>query len=279
MEAVIKTKKLSLYRTEHIFPFYREIVSEDCAVSVIKEAETSGRKVYFLGNGSNTFFQNKIVRSAIVKNRLDKKIESLGDGCYYISSSVLVSEVLKFCLKLDLDCFYFLASVPAEVGGALAMNAGQGLAFGGLSIMDYVEEVRYIKDGVILEKAPQQLNVSYRKTIFTGQNGMFILGATFRFPKAGPFEENPIKARIAWAKKSQDLSKPNCGTVFKLVNMRIFQQFRGLTLFGASYSKKTNNWIINESQNPLGIKILVLLVIVTHRIFFQKCETEIIRIK
>ena len=178
--------------------------------------------------------------------------------------------MLKYCYERQLDCFYFLASVPAEVGGAVAMNAGQGLAYGGASIMDFVAEVRYIKDGVIHVDKPVNLSVSYRKTIFTGQTDLFILDAVFVFPKCDPFDENPIKTRIEWAKKSQDLSKPNCGTVFKTVNMKILNRFRGLKMLGACYSRKTNNWITNESKNPLGIKILVYLVIFFHKGDFQK---------
>ena len=273
------TKKLSLYRTEHEVPFYREINSEAAALEAMEDAHRQNLDIFILGNGSNTFFENRVVRSAVLKNSLPRKIEPLEGQRVRISSSVLVSEVLKYCYEQQLDCFYFLASVPAEVGGALAMNAGQGLAYGGASIMDFVEEVRYIKDGTVHVDKPENLSVSYRRTIFTGQTDMFILDGVFVFPKCDPFVENPIKSRIEWAKKSQDLSKPNCGTVFKTVNMKILNRFRGLSLLGATYSRKTNNWIINESNSPLGIKTLLYLVIFFHKITFQKCETEIIRVK
>jgi UDP-N-acetylmuramate dehydrogenase len=275
----MNSKKLSLYRTEHEFPFYREITSEESALSSIDEAKKTGRKLYILGNGSNTFFQNKVICSAVLKNTLPRIIEPTDGLKFYISSSVLVSEVLKYCYSRNLDCFYYLASVPAEIGGALAMNAGEGLAKGGASIMNFVESVRFIRSGEICEEPPSRLNVSYRNTIFTGQTDMFILGATFTFPHVEKFDENPIKARIAWAKKYQDLSKPNCGSVFKTVHPKILNRFRGLKLFGATYSRKTGNWITNESKNPLGIKLLISLVILTHRLLFQKCETEVIRVK
>lgn len=273
------SRKLSLYRTQHLFLHYIEIASEEAAIAAMVEVSTQASDYYILGNGSNTFFASKNIQTMILKNSLPREIADLGGDEFYVSSSTLVSEVLKYCFANQRNCFYYLSSVPAEVGGALAMNAGQGLAYGGASIMDFVKEVRFIRDGEVCSEPPEKLSVSYRKTVFTGENNFFILGATFVFPKVDPFEENPIKARIAWAKASQDLSKPNCGTVFKTVNMKIFNRFRGLTLFGATYSKKTNNWIVNKSKSPLGIKCLIYLVIFCHKITFQKCETEVIRVR
>lgn len=273
------SRKLSLYRTQHEFLDYREILSKEEAISAMVEVSKQSYDYYILGNGSNTFFIRKNIQTLIIKNSLPREIVDLGGDEFYVSSSTLVSEVLKSCFANQRDCFYYLSSVPAEVGGALAMNAGQGLAYGGASIMDFVKEVRFVRDGEICLEPPGNLSISYRKTAFTGKNNFFILGATFIFPKVDSFEENPIKTRIAWAKASQDLSKPNCGTVFKTVNMKILNRFRGLSLFGATYSKKTNNWIINESINPFGIRILIFLVTFCHKILFQKCETEVIRIK
>jgi UDP-N-acetylmuramate dehydrogenase len=273
------SKKLSLYRTEHEFQDYNDILSEDQARDALHEAKNLGKPVYILGNGSNTLFTRKRVTTTVLKNSLPRNIDHLGGDKFYVSSSVLVSEVLKFCFSKNLACFYFLASVPAEVGGALAMNAGQGMAYGGESIMDFATEVRFIRDGKICVEPPDNLSVAYRNTIFTGQTNLFILGATFRFPTVDPFETNPIKERIAWAKKSQDLSKPNCGSVFKTVDMRILNRFRGWSIAGATFSKKTNNWITNASNSPFGINCLIGIVIFFHRLFFRKCETEVIRVK
>lgn len=273
------SRKLSLYRTQHKFSDYREISSEEAAIAAMVGVSTQASDYYILGNGSNTFFVRQNIQTIIFKNSLPREIVDLGGDEFYVSSSTLVSEVLKYCFTNQRNCFYFLSSVPAEVGGALAMNAGQGLAFGGASIMDFVKEVRFVSKGEICSEPPDNLSISYRKTAFTGKNNFFILGATFIFPKVDSFEENPIKVRIAWAKASQDLSKPNCGTVFKTVNMKILNRFRGLSVLGATYSKKTNNWITNESTNPLGIRILIFLVTFFHKILFLKCETEVIRIK
>lgn len=274
-----KSKKCSLYRTEHCFEEYHTIDSEEKALGTLQRLSSADSPLYILGNGSNTLFTKKKVKSVILKNALPRKIEQVGAGEFYISSSMLVSEVLKYCFSQGRDCFYYLASVPAEIGGALAMNAGQGLAKGGESIMDFVKEVRYIQNGKIIIEPPSALSVSYRKTIFTDQERLFILGATFKFPNGKIFKSNPIKERISWAKEKQDLGKPNCGSVFKIVDMRILNRFRGLSICGATFSKKTNNWIINSSKSPFGINCLIRIVILFHKIFFRKCEVEVIRVK
>jgi len=271
--------KLSLYRTEHTFHQYREIGSATGALSAVRESDKSHSRIYILGNGSNTFFTRKHVRSVVLKNKLPREIKKVSEETYYVSSSNLVSEVLKYCHNHQLQSFYYLASVPAEIGGAIAMNAGEGPALRDSCIFNFIEKVRYIRDGKIIEESPDRLSVSYRKTIFTGSTNLFILGAYFRFPPSPPFEENPIRQRIEWAKSYQDNTKPNCGSVFKTANPKILDRFRGLRLFGASFSTKTYNWILNESKSPLGIKLLIALVMLAHRLLIQKCETEVIRVK
>lgn len=274
----MKSSKHSLYRTQNIFDTFIEVKSQDEVISALQLAKTMGKNAYCLGNGSNTLFINKHVKSLILKNKLPRQITQLSDDRFYISSSTLVSYVLKYCLNLNRECFYYLASVPAEIGGALAMNAGQGKLQGAASIMDFVESVHYIKDGNSLIESPAKLGISYRQTIFTGQSNMFILGATFKFPVGIFSHQNPIQERIEWAKQSQDLSKPNCGSVFKEADSRIMYRFRGISLLGASFSKKTDNWIVNKSSNPRGINLLIFLVRMAHRCLRLKCAVEVIRV-
>ncbi|MED4600763.1 FAD-binding protein [Paenibacillus validus] len=277
----IKSDSLSKYKTSHYFENYGEIKSLDDYQYYIEWARQNNKKVYILGNGSNTLFTRKNIKSLVLKNSLPEEIKCISkeDNLYYISSRVMMNQVLSFCYKNSLESFYFLSSVPATIGGALAMNAGEGKKIN-KSIYDYVESVTYIdSDHSIKEINRRDMIIDYRKTMFTGCHDKLIVGAIFRFPKNDFGEGNPIKDRLKWSKAYQDNIAPNCGSVFLQGNYYIFKLLRGLKIGKTQYSSKTTNWINNKSSGPLPILILIFITRLIHFIFFSKCKIELISVK
>jgi len=61
--------------------------------------------------------------------------------------------------------------------------------------------------------------------------------------------------------------------------MRIMGRLRGLRLLGASYSAKTNNWILNRSDSSRGIVALLTLARLCHWLSRRTCRIEYIRIR
>ena len=104
-------------------------------------------------------------------------------------------EVLRFCHRESLESFYYLSSVPATIGGAVAMNAGRGRKSGG-SIYDFVRRVRYydLEAREVREISGAEAVKGYRSTIFTGATSKVVLEVGFEF-RPGVFAENPIEAR------------------------------------------------------------------------------------
>jgi UDP-N-acetylmuramate dehydrogenase len=274
----IETNRLSLYRTKNLFLRYFEIKVASQYKDLILLARELHLPLLFLGNGSNTFFSQSRIESIVVKNCLPKEIRHLEGDRFLVSSSVLVSEVLKYCFNSGRDSFYYLASVPAEVGGALAMNAGQG-RHKNQSILDWVEEIHFVDQDGEHVATPLGVRTSYRRTMFTGQTNFLITGAVFRFPERDFAGTNPIKERVAWAKDNQDLANPNCGSTFKQCDHRIMYRLRGTGFAGARFSAKTDNWMTNRSQSPRGIRWLLRLARALHIVFFRKCVLEIIVVK
>ncbi|NEO67265.1 MAG: FAD-binding protein, partial [Moorea sp. SIO4G2] len=138
----LSDRNLSYYRTEHYFARYAEFASLEDYKAYYQWSKKQGVKLYILGNGSNTLYQKQKVKSLILKNKLPKKIEALSANRFEVSSTVLVLELLKACVDNSLDSFYYLASVPATIGGALAMNAGRGRKHN-ITIYDFVESVSF----------------------------------------------------------------------------------------------------------------------------------------
>ena len=117
---------MSRFRTRHTVDFYADITSADDAIEAFAFAKNFNLKPFVLGAGSNVFFKNKKIKSFVLKNAVEQKIEYLGNDKFEVTSSVMMLDLLKFLYKDNRDASYYLASAPCEVGGAIAMNAGTG---------------------------------------------------------------------------------------------------------------------------------------------------------
>jgi len=271
-------KNLSFYRTLHHFQRYGEFTSIEEFCKYCNWAKKNNINAYVLGNGSNTLFISKEIKTLVLKNRLRKEIKILSEYELEATSSVLVIDILKHCWEYSLDSFYYLSSVPATIGGALAMNAGRGKQHQ-LTIYDYVESVTFFdfESGAIQTLGKKEIVKGYRETIFTGIQSKLILSAKFKF-KPTRLEANPISERLKWSKEFQDYSAPNCGSVFKVSDSDLMKKLRGLKVGKASFSKKTNNWILNQSQDSKSILILIFIVKVIHLALRKKAKLELIAI-
>ena len=198
----IETNSLSTFHTRHKFLHYGEFTTVEEFLEYRRWASDRGIELYILGNGSNTLFASKKVRTLVLRNRLEKQIKFLDNYLVEVSSSLPSLELLRQCNKRHLDSFYYLASAPATVGGAIAMNAGRG-KFHNMSIFDFLESVSYVDKERIVTVSADRISHRYRWTSFTGLNDRLIVSAVFRFPP-GNYRGNPIADRLAYAKKVQD---------------------------------------------------------------------------
>ena len=156
------------------------------------------------------------------------------------------------------------------------MNAGRGREHN-LSIYDFVKSMKVFENGKEKTLSKEELNLSYRKTNFTGIQNTFITSAIFEFPSKN-FDDNPILKRVKWSQEFQEHTKANCGSVFKTWDFRIMKFLQGFKFFGAWYSAKTLNWISNSSDSSFPIQVLIKISIFLHKILGKKISLEIIEI-
>lgn len=272
----LTSNSLSHYRTQHYFERVGEINSVDDLQEYCNWAKENKVKIYIIGNGSNTLFVKKNIQSLILKNKLPKYTNPLPNNRLEVSSSASVMEVLKYCYQNSMNSFYYLASVPATIGGALAMNAGRGRQHG-CTIYDFVESVTFFEDGCIKTLENSQIVRDYRETMFTGIHSKLILTAIFKFEPT-EFTENPLTSRQIWAKEHQDNTAPNCGSVFKAANYAILEKLKGLSIGKSMFSAKTSNWILAKSQSSYSIIMLIKIAKILHFITRQKIALELITI-
>jgi UDP-N-acetylmuramate dehydrogenase len=90
----------------------------------------------------------------------------------------MIMTMLKYCRERRLDVPYYLASVPATVGGAIAMNAGRGKEWN-KSIFDFLHEVTWVEDGAIRTAKADATCHTHRQTPFVGLHRKLIINGIF----------------------------------------------------------------------------------------------------
>lgn len=104
----------------------------------------NGVRVYLLGNGSNTLFDDAGFDGAVVDMRGLSQMESSDAGTDVVRITAGAGQTLgRLCSKaqvLGLTGLEFACGIPGTVGGAVYMNAG---AYGG-EMKDVVVSTRYL---------------------------------------------------------------------------------------------------------------------------------------
>lgn len=270
----IRTKKFSWYKTDHEFANVIDIKSAEDYYEAIKYAQSKNLMCYTLGNGSNTYFRKKKISTVILRNCLPDFIRPAGEDLFEVSSSTNVPKLLRYLYSEGREGPFNLASVPATVGGAVAMNAGGGKTEG-LFISRYLKSVSYLCNGERIEANVSELEMGFRKSLFSERRDCIIISATFRFPKT-EFISNPVTERLDWAREHQDLKIPNCGSVWRAFSFPLLRLAENLFRRSPAYfSKKSLIWISNKSTDHRHILRILRVVSLLHLVAFRKCEHEI----
>ena len=264
---------LSKFRTFHRVPLYAEIKSPDQAVEAFIYARERGLSPFVLGAGSNVFFKNSRVKSLVLKTALPPEIRDMGNGAFEVSASATMADLLKRLYREGRDGPYYLASAPCQIGGAVAMNAGSGPREG-KSISDFLKSVTLADADGIRTISKGELEPSYRRTRLLERRA-FIVSAVFEFPERR-FDCDPIKERMEWAVRHQDLSAPNCGSVCNKYDARIMRFTRLLFRpFKAGMSAKKLNWAYNRAKGPATLKAFFWVLKFLHKLFGKELKFEI----
>ncbi|GAB5565787.1 MAG: UDP-N-acetylmuramate dehydrogenase [Winogradskyella sp.] len=165
-------------------------------------------------------------------------------------AGVTIYEVSNEAQKYSLSGAEFFYDIPSSVGGAVVMNAGtkEGETKKILSKVRYLDLV----DMHIKEKHNEDLQLTYRNSVFQRQKDKVILKAWFQLKKGDAEEIKAImeasKAR-RWEKQPREF--PNCGSVYKRPPGRFVGPMldelglKGYRVGGAEISKKHSGFIIN----------------------------------
>lgn len=277
---ILNNESLKKYTTVKIGGTAKNLyIPESPDELVVLMNSLSTKEYYILSGGSNILMNDqKVFEHVIHMKDMDTTIKHLGDGKYYVGASVKIQKLLTTINKEGFGGIEYLYSVPAFVGGAIAMNAGRGHK-SGLAISDYIEEVYICEDGIKKTLSKDQCDFKYRDSIFKRNSKLIVLGATFSFSKISN-STNFRKERMMLVKETQDFSGYNFGSVFRersSVLMHLVKLFHPGYKNGMAFSNKTANWLVNQGEGTFSQAMLLInRVEKIHMLIGKKAITEVI---
>jgi UDP-N-acetylmuramate dehydrogenase len=223
----------------------------DALVSVLSRARGEGLPVHVLGGGANTLVGDLGIRGITLKLPPDlfpEEVQPLasGGGLVTLGAGTAIVRLPNVMRARGWVGAEFLAGIPGTIGGAVAMNAGtkNGECE---RVLDAVELATPDGIGWVPRSA---LTLRYRFTELPA--GAIVTRARFRLPD-GDLEASraAMEADLAYRKRTQPLSQPNCGSVFTNPSGdhagRLIDSvgLKGAKLGAAQISTLHANWIVN----------------------------------
>ena len=196
-----------------------------------------------LGNGSNLLVSDAGVPERVI--RLSGEFAEWNpDLSGWVGAGALVPSLLQTSARLGLSGLEGLHGVPAQVGGAVKMNAGT--RFGEMA--DALEVVELFHDGRLHRYRPSELGFQYRHSELP--EGSIVTRVKL---KLTPSSKEAVRARIALvdaARKGQP-KKKSAGCAFKnppgdsagrLIDVK---GLKGTTVGKAMISLEHGNFLVN----------------------------------
>jgi len=202
-----------------------------------------------LGRGSNMLIPDNGYDGLVIDLSALNAIEIDGLSVK-AEAGARMSRVARQCAEHGLSGCEFMATVPGDVGGGIAMNAG---CFG-QQVSDSLTHIE-----VVLPNGEEQtiqaddLNIRYRHTALPSRS--LVISASFTLATDQP-EQIRERMRSMRSRRSatQPLSQPNCGSVFKNPDgdhaARLIEAagLKGFSIGGAQISNQHANFIVNEGD-------------------------------
>lgn len=231
-------------------------------LAIAKEYELP---IKILGKGSNILASDDDYDGMIIC--LDRYFSDFyfeKDGTCVAQCGASIILLAHEAMKLDLSGLEFASGIPGTIGGALFMNAGAYKS----EMKDIVKQVFVLKDNRCEWMTKEEIELSYRTSIFQKERSWIILAVQLQLHKGDGSQIKELmdsrrKRRIA----SQPLNFPSAGSIFRnpteIPAWECIEGvgLRGLRIGGAMISERHANFIVNvESAKADDIIQLIELV-------------------
>ncbi|MBQ1308009.1 MAG: UDP-N-acetylmuramate dehydrogenase [Erysipelotrichaceae bacterium] len=203
-----------------------------------------------IGNGSNLVCGESDYNGVVI---CLKKINSfeINNDELYVEAGVLAPVLAQTLAKQGLSCMEFASGIPGCIGGLIYMNAGAYRS----SMSDVIREVLVLKDDELVWMNNDELQFSYRHSIFHDHPRWVVVAARLKLERKDPKDiEALMKDRLDRRKSTQPLDKPSAGSCFRNPDDQFAWKlidgigYRGFAVGDVSVSDKHSNFIVNNGQ-------------------------------
>lgn len=233
----------------HIKHFIIPNTLEDLKVIV---AYLKNNRINFkvLGNGSNLVCGESEYDGVVISLKNLSTYEIQNDEVY-AEAGVMVPALANTLAKQGLSCLEFASGIPGTIGGLVYMNAGAYKS----SMSDVVKEVLVLKDDELIWFSNDELDFSYRHSIFHDHPRWVVVAARLKLErKPSEMIEELMADRLRRRKDTQPLDKASAGSCFRNPENDFAWKlidgigYRGMTINDVSVSDKHSNFIVNNGD-------------------------------
>ncbi len=233
---------------------------------ILREA---GVRTVLLGNGTNVLFPDDGLDAVVIATGEMKEIRKEGTNGLSADAGVSLARLATFAWQGGLTGLEFAHGIPGSLGGGVVMNAG---AYDG-SLSDVLTGVTALFPDGVRTLAAEELQLSYRHSIFTEQPEAIVLRASLRL-KSGDGDAIRCKMDELMARRraSQPLEYPSAGSTFKrpagYYAGRLIEDagLKGVSVGGAMVSPKHAGFVINTGGAACS-DVLALIETIQKRVY------------
>ncbi|MFH1338329.1 MAG: UDP-N-acetylmuramate dehydrogenase [Candidatus Omnitrophota bacterium] len=223
--------------------------------NLVAFAKNKKMPLRIIGAGSNLLVNDGKIKGVVVKlsSNCFKSIKKVNQRMLRVGAGLSLARLVSYTRRSGLSGCELLSGIPGTVGGALAMNAG--------GIGDSVFDVSVMgHNGRIKILGNKDIRFGYRSS---NLGRYIILGARLKLVKRSKRAiGKSINEYLAYRRRTQDLSFPSAGCVFKNPDSERMARrvkpsaayfiercgLKGLSFGEAAVSDKHANFIVNKGK-------------------------------
>ena len=234
---------------------------------VVKYCRERSIPVRVIGRGSNLLVRDGGIRGAVIHPCGGVFSEVKTDGLHITAGAgVRLKKLANVAAEACIGGFEWMEGIPANVGGALRMNAGAM----GVETFDHVISVTFLdEDGIIRTRSRNEIETSYRNVPELSRS--FAMQAVFR---GVPDTADNIHLRLDASREKRRTSQPvaaSAGCVFKnpapIPAGKLVDELgmKGTSNGRAKISEIHGNFIVNEGGATTA-DVLALIERIRHEV-------------
>lgn len=252
VECHVPLSKRTTFRIGGACRYFIYPKNELCLLRILDILDEEHIPCKIFGKGSNILCSDDDYEGAILcldRYFTDFSFEEEGSCLVQAGASIIL--LAHEAMKHSFSGLEFASGIPGTVGGAVFMNAGAYKS----DMSMILQEVYVLKERSIVVMQTEELDYSYRHSIFQSHRDWIILGARLQLKKGNQKDIlDLMDSRRKRRMDSQPLDKPCAGSMFRNPSDHQAWQLiesigmRGKRIGGAMVSEKHANFIVNEDN-------------------------------